>query len=389
MHRWSVAASVSLVVVGLGLGAAAAIPPERASAVGADNRGTWVDVGPMPTRRASPVAVRLSDGRVLVAGGETSSDGRCKSNADIFDPTSNSWESVAGMHRDRCQAAGVLLDNGTVLVVGGAGLVWRDEPGVHGWFTRYWRSAEIYHPRQDRWTWAAPMSESRGAPILERLSRHRVLVAGGSARSPRTSSEIYRVRRDSWSSVPAMSVSRSSGSSVRLRSGDVLVAGGPRDERGRRAAERYIVSQDRWAAAGFFVGTRNPTLFRTPSGKVQAIPSGWKPKSRPVHIYDPRRNAWHEQSRLPVCRFDPQVVSLRGHAFVLGGYTDHGTYTSRTALLWRPVRDEWVRPTRLPQPVGGHAAVTLRDGSVLVLGGQTKLEEGTHIPRRLAYRYHP
>jgi hypothetical protein len=45
--------------------------------------------------------------------------------------------------------------------------------------------------------------------------------------------------------------------------------------------------------------------------------------------------------------------------------------------------------TAIPRPVTGHSAVKLRDGSCLVLGGQTIIGEGTHVPRKLAYRYYP
>jgi hypothetical protein len=351
--------------------------------------GTWVDVGPMPNRRANPVAVRLEDGRVLVAGGETSSDGRCKSNADVHDPVTDSWRSVAGMHRDRCQAEGVLLASGKVLVVGGSGLVWKDEPGAHGWFTRYWKSAELYDPRRDRWALVARMTESRGAPIVEVLGRNRVLVTGGFGREPRMSSEIYQIRRDRWVKAPPMRVTRWSGSSVRLRGGDILVAGGAKNPSGLRTAERYSVTRREWRPAGHFSGTANPLLFRTRSGDVQAIPNSSRWSQREVHRFDPTANEWSRGSLLPVPRALTQVVSLRGNAFVLGGWGPGGNYTTRTALLWRPESSEWTRWTRIPQPVSSHAAVRLRDGSILVLGGQTVIGEGTHVPRKLAYRYYP
>ncbi len=347
------------------------------------SRGTWVDVGPMPNRRANAVVVRLHDGRVLVAGGETSTDGRCKSNADIFDPAMNHWVHVRGMHRDRCAASGAVLPNGRVLVVGGEGLL---DNGL----THWWRSAELYLPRQDRWIRTAPLPEPRGSPIVEVIGAHRVLVTGGETFGDRlTSSYVYQIHRDRWRKTEKMKVSRLAGSSVRLRGGNVLVAGGPKNKDGLRTAQRYVVDRRTWRPAGHFAGTSHPLLFRTRSGDVQAIPNSRRWNQREVHRFDPAANSWSRGSVLPVPRADPQVVALRGNAFVLGGWGPGTSYTTKSALLWRPALAEWSRWTHIPRPVTGHSAVRLHDGSVLVLGGQTVITEGTHVPRKLAYRYYP
>jgi hypothetical protein len=359
------------------------LAPPSVSASDWEPRGAWVDVGPMPNRRAGPMVVRLKDGRVLVAGGETTSDGRCKSNADIFDPDTNSWSRAAAMHRDRCAAEGVLLRNGTVLVVGGVGLV----DGM----SHYWRLTEIYHPATDRWSKAAHLNHKRASPIVERIGKHRVLVAGGNSHLRQlTTAEIYNLRSRSWRDTESMSVARFTGQSARLGRDRVLVTGGRADDNGRRHAEIYSLRRGGWHDAGAHRGGKTPTLFRLPSGDVLAI-DGAKTRrvNTIVHRYDVRTHDWSRDSTLPVSRHDPEAVSLRGMPFLLGGWCSSDTYTSRTALLWRPRAESWVHWTRLPQPLGGHAAVRLSDGSILVLGGQTELTEGTHVPRKLAYRYYP
>lgn len=357
-----------------------AVPPVVADV---EPRGSWVDVGPMPNRRANAVAVRLQDGRVLVAGGETSSDGRCKSNADIFDPATGRWAQAKGMHHDRCGASGVVLPNGRVLVVGGEGLL---DNGL----THFWRSAEMYLPGRNRWIRTDPLPEPRGDAIVEVIGPHRVLVTGGETFSERlTSSYVYQVHRDRWHRTEPMKVSRIAGSSVRLGGGNILVAGGPKNNDGLRTAQRYSVARRTWRPAGHFSGTSNPLLFRTRSGDVQAIPNDNRWSGREVHRFDPAANDWSRGSLMPVPRVDPHVVSLKGGAFVLGGWGPGTNYTTQSALRWRPTTAEWMRWTQIPQPVTSHSAIRLRDGSVLVLGGQTVITEGTHVPRKLAYRYYP
>lgn len=234
------------------------------------------------------------------------------------------------------------------------------------------------------------MPVPRAWPIVQRIGPSRVLVTGGLWCDGSCSSAFtYHARRDTWTRTAPMKVSRSDGSSVRLRGGNILVAGGPKNDGGLRTAQRYLVDRRDWRPASHFVGTSNPLLLRTRSGDVQAIPNSSRWSQREVHRYDPATNDWTRGSLLPVPRGSPEVVLLRGRPFVLGGFHSVYPYASRTALLWHPAAREWVHWTRIPQPVMSHAAVKLVDGSVLVLGGQTELGEGTHIPRKLAYRYYP
>jgi Kelch motif len=104
----------------------------------------WSPAGPMHQARVGPVVVRLADGQVLVAGGfgdecpETFANGyscRSLSSAEIYDPASNEWSTTASMPQARGGAVGTLLSDGTVLVVGGdeAQDAVRYDPSVGNW----------------------------------------------------------------------------------------------------------------------------------------------------------------------------------------------------------------------------------------------------------------
>lgn len=74
--------------------------------------------------RAGHSAVRLQDGRVLLAGGfqELNAEGEgvhTLRSAEIFDPVSGTFEAIADMPAKRALAKGVLLKDGRVLLVGG------------------------------------------------------------------------------------------------------------------------------------------------------------------------------------------------------------------------------------------------------------------------------
>lgn len=90
--------------------------------------------------RRNHVAVALTDGRVLLAGGTTpEGNGQSTASAELFDPAAGTTTPIGTMTEPRTQAAAVRLQDGSVLIVGGA----RIEGGR---VTARLRSAEIYKP---------------------------------------------------------------------------------------------------------------------------------------------------------------------------------------------------------------------------------------------------
>src|SRR5438093_10416494 len=85
----------------------------------ADLQATFGSTGAMAEARSSHVAVRLHDGRVLVAGGINAMTRLAT--AELFDPGTGAWSSVANMNFPRLGHAAALLGDGRGLVVGGAG----------------------------------------------------------------------------------------------------------------------------------------------------------------------------------------------------------------------------------------------------------------------------
>jgi hypothetical protein len=75
--------------------------------------GTWVAGGTLNQPRWLHAAVRLADGRVLVAGG-----GRYTATAELYDPATNRWAPTGSMNVDRITFTATLLRDGRVLVVG-------------------------------------------------------------------------------------------------------------------------------------------------------------------------------------------------------------------------------------------------------------------------------
>jgi hypothetical protein len=83
--------------------------------------GSWNRVSPLNVARTGETATLLSDGRVLVAGGESNEKGQRRSlkGAEVYDPNTQEWRSAGDMACPRSEAAAVLLGDNTVLVVAG------------------------------------------------------------------------------------------------------------------------------------------------------------------------------------------------------------------------------------------------------------------------------
>ncbi|MFZ0323698.1 MAG: hypothetical protein WAN48_06155 [Actinomycetes bacterium] len=396
---------LALSALGLGsliaalLGPVAASPASGSVVHVAVSQGSWIGVGPMPHPAESQTMVRLHDGRGLAFASWTSSDApNCLRTADLFDPTTDTWSTAAPMHRSRCGASAVVLHSGRVLVAGGA--VWPTR--VHG--PSYRRSAEIYDPGTNRWSFTGRMHQRRTGGAMAVLPHGRVLIAGGFHRGGSLAeAEIYDPRGGRWKVTGSLRASRdvSTKSTATLPNGDILVAGGQFEIWNPHwhgyylsSAERYVVASHRWRPAGDVSGRDNPILFQLPNQQILAIAT----KGRHVDRYQPATRTWQEIASLPramkVKHLSVEgVASVNGMPMVLAGrITCHVSRNLGIGYLWRPRLHRWIRWTMMPRPLDGAAVLNLQDGSTLVAGGVSRYYGcigGDHIPTRYAYRYHP
>lgn len=169
---------------------------------------------PMASPRVGASAVRLADGRVLVAGGRAA-DGTALATAELFDPAQGTWSTTGRMAEARAEAALVLLADGDVLVAGGAGAA-----GVLA-------TAELYDPLSGTWRATGRMTTGRVAPAV-RLPNGRVLLVAGSTgdRAVTGTVERYDPWTGAWSAAGALKIARRGHSATLLSTGRVLVTGG-------------------------------------------------------------------------------------------------------------------------------------------------------------------
>ncbi|NNC01667.1 hypothetical protein HJC10_02200 [Corallococcus exiguus] len=150
-------------------------------------------------------AVRLADGRVLVAGGSNGTTSS-SNHAEIWSPTTGTWTTVASMNTGRNGHTLQLLSSGKVLVTG------------------YATAAELYDPAANTWTnTGATAVQHFSAPSVTRPDGT-ILMAGGSYNTMQV--ELFSPATSTWSTVGTLTQSRVDHPTVALANGKVLFLGG-------------------------------------------------------------------------------------------------------------------------------------------------------------------
>jgi Kelch motif/Galactose oxidase, central domain len=174
----------------------------------------WSSTTPMGASRLAQTTTLLPDGRVLVTGGLDDQGATLKS-TEIYDAQQDRWISAAPMAEARSGHVATLMANGDVLVAGGLG----EEPSG---LTISLTSAEICDPRTNLWVSVASMAEFRVGVTATLVQSGMVLVVGASGQSR---AELYDLAQDRWLRT-GPSMVRYQQTVTRLRDGRALIVGG-------------------------------------------------------------------------------------------------------------------------------------------------------------------
>src|SRR5262249_54172979 len=126
--------------------------------------GTFSFAGYLTTNHTGPTAVLLTDGNVLVAGGDFGDGDGPSPIAELFDPSTGTFTATGSMTYGREQNTATLLPDGSVLMAGGHGSQGSDE---------------LYDPVPGTFRITGSMATGRELHTATLLNDGRVLIAGG------------------------------------------------------------------------------------------------------------------------------------------------------------------------------------------------------------------
>ena len=219
--------------------------------------------------RRSHTSTRLSDGRVLIAGGDNAGGGYL-GDAQVFDPASGTFTIVGSMIAGRSEHAALKLGDGRVLITGGLTAL-----GITN-------TTEVFDPATGTFSSGPDMSVARAGHSATLFADGRVFLAGGDANG---SAEI--LDSNSVTTVAAnLAIARSKHSAALLLDGRVLIVGG-RDTGGTdlSSMEIFDPADQRFSSPGELKIARVlPHLRVLFDGKVQIIGGN---NDESMEIYDP------------------------------------------------------------------------------------------------------
>lgn len=166
-----------------------------------------------PLLRGLHTATLLANGRVLVAAG-FGENGSITAAATLYDPADGAWHPTGSLNYARISASAVRLADGRVLIAGGQ--------TVHGTTSAFVLTSELYDPQSGTWTPTGAMQQWRTFPALTLLGNGKVLATGGNSLGD-SIAELFDPHTQTWSSA---GLQPAYGSAALLPSGKVMVTTG-------------------------------------------------------------------------------------------------------------------------------------------------------------------
>jgi hypothetical protein len=338
--------------------------------------GTWSKAGVMSVARTGPSAAVLPDGRVLVAGGfffvqpddatgpvvdlagyrvragdhESRSGprlfdidmppaGAAIATAALFDPATGLWTTTGPMHYARYDAPAVTLADGRVLIVGtrsqmGDGFGYGVEVADGAFET-----AEIYDPKTGTFALTKPFPP---------IDRQALAANGQPGANPMPEDDGEPLN-------PGTLVATADGGAV-------------------------LIGQTRWWK--HLADMTRSFRLDAVTGTWSEIGKTWVFVGEPTAVPLTSPGARNVAGALVAALGDGRILVAGGAASVNGFSSDVSDVTE----LYDPVADTWTGVAALPAGRSGGMAVSLMDGSVLVIGGlPDNGEEGGNLTATIRY----
>lgn len=339
--------------------------------------GQFILTGAMSSAHVDHTATLLSNGKVLIASGEgstnpDSSNQQITTVAELYDPSTSTFTPTGSMAIGRFNQAATTLSDGRVLVTGGY-----FDINTHAATA----STEIYDPSAGTFSPASSMTAARAEHTSTLLPSNEVLIGGGFGflgffgGTQLSSAEIYRPSTASFKALPDMTFAHSRVVAPLLSNGSVLLASGS-------SAELFFPTDPPFLVEGFSPTANMPAARRQHAGVALGNglallvggtdgSAGGTSALATAVLYNPATNSFTPTGSMATPRFDLRATLLpNGKVLVTGGFTTGGFPVS-AAELYDPATGAFGPAGNGNMSVARsrHTSTLLPNGNVLLAGG--------------------
>lgn len=335
-------------------------PTKTAAIPLAHLRLRYTKSAPMPTPRNAFALVSTRQGDLLAIGGQ-GANGAPSAAVSLFEARANRWRSAAPMPTPRHHFGYSQLGPDRWVVVGGI-------------TTKNTRSAAaaIYHAVDDRWEALPPLPLGRARPAVVVGATGDILVFGGRSAEKGCSNNCDHFDRKEgrWLACNPLPLATCSAAAL-LVPGGVYLFGGRNDQDLPVPAVRLAFGSKQWTSARGPHQPRDSHAFNQLQNGHWLLSGGDRGPMRlkSMEVFDPQTSRWSKRVKLPAARAVHSATTLRDGRVLLAGGNAEGRFAIQDVSIFDPQSNSIQAATALPAGRSGHRCGALPDGSALLLAG--------------------
>jgi uncharacterized protein YjdB len=224
--------------------------------------GLFTATGTMNAIRIEGGVVLLGNGKVLFTGGINSESATTAlSSAELYDPSAGTFTATGSMEYPRADQTATLLANGKVLIAGGLSTSPSGTSFGPGFSTP--ANEEIYDPTAGTFSPTGALINPRAIHTATLLGNGTVLIAGGGSPTGAilATSELYDPNLGTFAFTANLNIQRLFFTSTLLPNGTVLAVGGLGINQDVAAAEFYSLASATAPTATAVTSNNNPSVL--------------------------------------------------------------------------------------------------------------------------------
>uniref|UniRef100_A0A1A8IZC3 Influenza virus NS1A binding protein n=1 Tax=Nothobranchius kuhntae TaxID=321403 RepID=A0A1A8IZC3_NOTKU len=263
---------------------------------------------------------------------------------------------LSPMHYARC-GLGTAAVNGKLIAAGGYN---REE---------CLRTVECFDPKEDCWTFIAPMRTPRARFQMAVLMGQLYVIGGSNGHSDELScGETYDPHTDEWVQIPELRTNRCNAGVCSLNNKLYVVGGSdPCGQKGLKNCDVFDPVAKTWSTCASLNIRRHQAAVCELDGSMYVIggAESWNCLNT-VERYNPENNTWTLVAPMNVARRGAAVAVHAGKLFVVGGFD--GSHALRCVEVYDPARNEW-RMMGSMISSRSNAGVAMLGETIYVVGG--------------------